>query len=212
MALRETAGVRGVSRPWSFLTKRRRQVRKQCAATTLIDFVSFSRGAASPSWNASSPRSAFPLRATNRGKERERDTDIRPWNIERNQWSKKFFKFQVFPPSTLEQLTYSLIHFVIKFETKIRSSEMHREIRRSIRIGDRQSRSSYVAKIFVDEKLRSKRNGRSKEFAFTRSSCITDRRADDRSAWFFCLQIARSSFYSWQRGNERDRPRGAPRI
>lgn len=117
-----------------------------------------------------------------------------------------------FPPSTLEQLTYSLIHFVIKFETKIRSSEMHREIRRSIRIGDRQSRSSYVAKIFVDEKLRSKRNGRSKEFAFTRSSCITDRRADDRSAWFFCLQIARSSFYSWQRGNERDRPRGAPRI
>lgn len=136
MALRETAGVRGVSRPWSFLTKRRRQVRKQCAATTLIDFVSFSRGAASPSWNASSPRSAFPLRATNRGKERERDTDIRPWNIERNQWSKKFFEFQVFPPSTLEQLTYSLIHFVIKFETKIRSSEMHREIRRSIRIGE----------------------------------------------------------------------------
>lgn len=147
-----------------------------------------------------------------RERERERDTDIRPWNIERNQWSKKFFEFQVFPPSTLEQLTYSLIHFVIKFETKIRSSEMHREIRWSIRIGDRQSRSSYVAKIFVDEKLRSKRNGRSKEFAFTRSSCITDRRADDRSAWFFCLQIARSSFYSWQRGNERDCPRGAPRI
>lgn len=56
----------------------------------------------------------------------------------------------------------------------------------------RQSRSSCVAKIFVDEKSRSKRNGRSKEFAFTRSSCITDRRADDRSAWFFVCKSPRS--------------------
>ena len=66
----EKPPVRGVSRPWSFLagTKQRRQVRKQCAATTLIEFVSFSRGAASPFWNASSPRPAFPART----RERER--------------------------------------------------------------------------------------------------------------------------------------------
>lgn len=103
----EKPPARGVSRPWSFLagTKQRRQVRKQCAATTLIEFVSFSRGAASPFWNASSPRPAFPARTTEwerekgrKGEKRKKGgADIRPWNIDEesvNQWSRsKYRKF-----------------------------------------------------------------------------------------------------------------------